>query len=321
MTAATLLRRPPDGPLDRVATRGERPPLDPGDADVATDATDRWCCCCAAGRCPRTTCGCSPRSSPTSPWSSTGPSWPPRPPRRTGSSRATGCGPRCWRPSPTTCARPWPGSRRPSPRCAPPTSAGPPSDQDELLAAIEDSADRLGAIIANLLDLSRLQTGGVTLVPDVVGLEDVVSRALVRAGRGRPGAARPARRPAGGARRRRPPRPGGRQPRRQRAAAHRRRRARRQRRSRTTGPGSGSSTTAPASRPPTTGRCSSPFQRLGDAPGRRGRRPRPGGRARPDRGDGRHADRLRHPRRRPDHDGLPARRTQRRRPLHELVQP
>jgi len=51
-------------------------------------------------------------------------------------------------------------------------------DQGELLAAIEDSADRLGAIIANLLDLSRLQTGGVTLVPDVVGLEDVVSRAL-----------------------------------------------------------------------------------------------------------------------------------------------
>jgi two-component system sensor histidine kinase KdpD len=51
-------------------------------------------------------------------------------------------------------------------------------EQAELLAAIEDSADRLGAIIANLLDLSRLQTGGVTLVPDVVGLEDVVSRAL-----------------------------------------------------------------------------------------------------------------------------------------------
>ena len=51
-------------------------------------------------------------------------------------------------------------------------------DQDGLLGAIEDSADRLAAIIANLLDLSRLQTGGVTLVPDVVGLDDVVARAV-----------------------------------------------------------------------------------------------------------------------------------------------
>ena len=51
-------------------------------------------------------------------------------------------------------------------------------DQDELLGAIEDSADRLGAIIANLLDLSRLQTGGVTLVPHEVGLDDVVARAV-----------------------------------------------------------------------------------------------------------------------------------------------
>ncbi|MEO5709290.1 MAG: DUF4118 domain-containing protein [Nocardioidaceae bacterium] len=51
-------------------------------------------------------------------------------------------------------------------------------DRDGLLGAIEDSADRLAAIIANLLDLSRLQTGGVTLVSDVVGLDDVVARAV-----------------------------------------------------------------------------------------------------------------------------------------------
>jgi two-component system sensor histidine kinase KdpD len=54
-----------------------------------------------------------------------------------------------------------------------------PDERDDLLEAIEESADRLGAIIANLLDLSRLQTGGVTLVPDVVGLDDVVARAVV----------------------------------------------------------------------------------------------------------------------------------------------
>jgi len=52
-------------------------------------------------------------------------------------------------------------------------------DRDELLEAIEESADRLGTIIANLLDLSRLQTGGVTLVPDLVGLDDVVARAVL----------------------------------------------------------------------------------------------------------------------------------------------
>lgn len=51
-------------------------------------------------------------------------------------------------------------------------------DQTELLAAIEDSTDKLGAIIANLLDLSRLQTGAVHLVTQDVGLDDVVSRAL-----------------------------------------------------------------------------------------------------------------------------------------------
>lgn len=51
-------------------------------------------------------------------------------------------------------------------------------DQTELLAAIEDSTDKLSTIIANLLDLSRLQTGAVHLVTQDVGLDDVVSRAL-----------------------------------------------------------------------------------------------------------------------------------------------
>src|SRR3954452_20696206 len=51
-------------------------------------------------------------------------------------------------------------------------------DADGLLGAIEDSADRLAAIIANLLDMSRLQTGGITLAVHEVGLEDVVARAV-----------------------------------------------------------------------------------------------------------------------------------------------
>ena len=37
------------------------------------------------------------------------------------------------------------------------------ADRDELLATIEGSADRLADLIANLLDLSRLQAGALSL--------------------------------------------------------------------------------------------------------------------------------------------------------------
>jgi two-component system sensor histidine kinase KdpD len=53
-----------------------------------------------------------------------------------------------------------------------------PADQADLLAAIEESVDRLGAIIANLLDMSRLQTGAVHLVTQDVGLDDIVARSV-----------------------------------------------------------------------------------------------------------------------------------------------
>ena len=53
-----------------------------------------------------------------------------------------------------------------------------PEDERALLAAVEDSADRLDAIVANLLDLSRLQTGVVAPTTRVVGLDDVVARCV-----------------------------------------------------------------------------------------------------------------------------------------------
>jgi two-component system, OmpR family, sensor histidine kinase KdpD len=53
-----------------------------------------------------------------------------------------------------------------------------PQEQEELLAAIEESADRLAALIANLLDLSRLQTGGLPSARHEIGLDDVVANAL-----------------------------------------------------------------------------------------------------------------------------------------------
>lgn len=53
-----------------------------------------------------------------------------------------------------------------------------PADRDELLATADESLDRLGRLVANLLDMSRLQAGvlGLSLAP--IGLEDAVSRAL-----------------------------------------------------------------------------------------------------------------------------------------------
>lgn len=53
------------------------------------------------------------------------------------------------------------------------------TEHDELLATIEDSADRLTELIANLLDMSRLQAGGVTARPVPIGVDEVVSRALL----------------------------------------------------------------------------------------------------------------------------------------------
>ena len=51
-------------------------------------------------------------------------------------------------------------------------------DTDEFLAAIEDETDRLAKLVGNLLDMSRLQTGSVVLVPRRLGLDEVVPRAL-----------------------------------------------------------------------------------------------------------------------------------------------
>lgn len=51
-------------------------------------------------------------------------------------------------------------------------------DERELLATIEDSTDRLHAIVTNLLDLSRIQSDAVSPAEQEVALEDVVARAL-----------------------------------------------------------------------------------------------------------------------------------------------
>ncbi len=53
-----------------------------------------------------------------------------------------------------------------------------PVDTAGFLQAIEEETDRLTALVGNLLDMSRIQTGSVVLVRRPVGLDEVVPRAL-----------------------------------------------------------------------------------------------------------------------------------------------
>lgn len=59
-----------------------------------------------------------------------------------------------------------------------------PEDQSELLGSIEESTDRLTRVITNLLDLSRIQTGGLSVHPAPVALDELVASALVSLGEG-----------------------------------------------------------------------------------------------------------------------------------------
>ena len=51
-------------------------------------------------------------------------------------------------------------------------------DHDELLATGDESLDRLAHLVDNLLDMSRLQAGALSLFPRPAGLDEIVSRAL-----------------------------------------------------------------------------------------------------------------------------------------------
>ena len=51
-------------------------------------------------------------------------------------------------------------------------------DRGELLATAEESLDRLTKLVANLLDMSRLQAGAMAVHSQVIAIEDVLARAL-----------------------------------------------------------------------------------------------------------------------------------------------
>lgn len=54
--------------------------------------------------------------------------------------------------------------------------------QREFLLTIDEEADRLDALVGNLLDMSRLETGALDLLVRPVGLEEVVAAALASLG-------------------------------------------------------------------------------------------------------------------------------------------
>jgi two-component system, OmpR family, sensor histidine kinase KdpD len=53
-----------------------------------------------------------------------------------------------------------------------------PSDTQELLATADESLDKLTHLVENLLDMSRLQAGALSLFPRPTGLDEIVARAL-----------------------------------------------------------------------------------------------------------------------------------------------
>jgi two-component system sensor histidine kinase KdpD len=53
-----------------------------------------------------------------------------------------------------------------------------PEDQEELLATADESLDRLAHLVDNLLDMSRLQAGALSVFPRPADLEEIVSRSL-----------------------------------------------------------------------------------------------------------------------------------------------
>ena len=62
------------------------------------------------------------------------------------------------------------------------------ADREELLATADESLDRLTRLVGNLLDMSRLQAGALSLFPRPVGVDEIVARSLDDLGpRGREG--------------------------------------------------------------------------------------------------------------------------------------
>jgi two-component system sensor histidine kinase KdpD len=56
------------------------------------------------------------------------------------------------------------------------------SEREELLATLQDEAERLNRFVGNLLDMTRLESGAIELRLDLVDVAEIVGAALQRAG-------------------------------------------------------------------------------------------------------------------------------------------
>ena len=56
------------------------------------------------------------------------------------------------------------------------------AEREELLATLQDEAERLNRFVANLLDMTRLESGAIELKLDLVDVGEIVGAALQRAG-------------------------------------------------------------------------------------------------------------------------------------------
>ena len=140
-----------------------------------------------------------------------------RPRRRRRWLRAIGCGPPCSPRSAMTCGHRSPRSRPASARCARRTWSGPTPTRLRCWPPSRSRADRLDALIGNLLDMSRLTTGSLQPFLRPTAIDEVAPVALRGLDGGSDTAHGGTRRAAAGAHRSRPAGAGARQPVRQRA--------------------------------------------------------------------------------------------------------
>ncbi len=179
MRSAALFETAADGRGTAVVeVSGDLAPRSVEAADVVVDAGPGWSWPSRASRFPPRTGACWMPSPLRPPPSSSG----------TGSRRVPLTPPVCASPTPfappssrpsrMTFAHHWPASRRPSPRCRTRTLSLPDADRTALLDNAAVAADRLDALLSNLLDLSRIQAGAVRPILEPVSLDEVLQQAL-----------------------------------------------------------------------------------------------------------------------------------------------
>ena len=57
-----------------------------------------------------------------------------------------------------------------------------PGEREELLATLQEEAERLNRFVANLLDMTRLESGGIELRLELIDVAEIIGSALQRAG-------------------------------------------------------------------------------------------------------------------------------------------